>query len=151
MEIIENEKKYLIDFIRLNEEWISTYFEIEDVDRKLSANPYQIIENGGYILSLVSENNVVGVCALFNEGDGIFELARMAVSPLHQGKGFGQTLILHALSKLVEIGAKKVYLVSNTKLEAAIALYKKHGFKTISMGQHLVYSRANIVMERYVS
>lgn len=151
MEIIENEKKYLIDFIRLNEEWISTYFEIEDVDRKLSANPYQIIENGGYILSLVSENNVVGVCALFNEGDGIFELARMAVSPLHQGKGFGQTLILHALSKLVEIGAKKVYLVSNTKLEAAITLYKKHGFKTISMGQHLVYSRANIVMERYVS
>ncbi|MFA5501788.1 MAG: GNAT family N-acetyltransferase [Sulfurovaceae bacterium] len=151
MEIIENEKKYLIDFIRLNEEWISTYFEIEDVDRKLSANPYRIIENGGYILSLVSENNVVGVCALFNEGNGIFELARMAVSPLHQGKGFGQTLILHALSKLVEIGAKKVYLVSNTKLEAAITLYKKHGFKTISMGQHLVYSRANIVMERYVS
>ena len=151
MEVIENEKTYLVDFIRLNEEWISTYFEIEDVDRKLSANPYKIIENGGYILSLVSENNVVGVCALFNEGDGVFELARMAVSPLHQGKGFGQTLILHALAKLVEIGAKKVYLISNTKLEAAIALYKKHGFKTISEGQHPVYSRANIVMEYHVS
>lgn len=151
MEIVENDKQLQGEFIRLNEEWISTYFELEDADRDLAANPYQIIENGGYVFSLVSEGRVLGVCALFNQGNGTFELARMAVSPQSQGKGLGHKLMLTCLAKLSEIGAQKVYLVSNTKLDAAIALYKAHGFKTISQGQHPVYSRANIVMERYIS
>lgn len=151
MEVFENKKEYLDDFIRLNEEWILTHFELEDVDRSLAANPYQIVENGGYIFSLVSEGNVLGVCALFNDGGGVFELARMAVSPKYRKNGCGQMLMLTCLSKLAEINAQKVYLVSNTKLEAAIALYKKHNFKTVSEGQHSIYSRANIVMERDVS
>lgn len=151
MEVVENQKEYLDDFILLNEEWISTYFELEEVDHALAANPYRIVENGGYIFSLVSENKVLGVCALINEGNGIFELARMAVLPKYQSNGFGKKLMYACLSKLSEIGAKKVYLLSNTKLGAAISLYKKYGFETVSKGQHPVYSRANIVMERSVS
>jgi len=151
MDVLENDKNLLDDFIRLNEEWISTYFELEDVDHALAANPSQIMEKGGYIFSLVSQGKVLGVCALFNEGNGVFELARMAVSPQSQGNGCGHTLMQACLAKLSNLSAKKVYLVSNTKLEAAIALYKKYGFKTTSLGQHPVYSRANIVMERQVS
>ena len=151
MIVLENQKKYLADFIRLNEEWISTYFELEAVDRELAANPYKIIENGGFIFSLVSENEVLGVCALFNNDNGKFELARMAVSPKHQGNGYGQKLMEACLEKLSKINAKEVFLVSNTKLESAISLYKKYGFKTVSQGQHPIYSRANIVMARNVS
>lgn len=151
MEILENDRSRLKDFIRLNEEWISTYFEIEEADRELARDPYKIAESGGYIFSLVSDNEVLGVCALFNEGNDVYELARMAVSPLHQGKGLGDKLISVCLEKLPLIGAKKVYLVSNTKLKPAISLYKKHGFEVVSEGQHPVYSRANIVMERRIS
>ena len=136
------------DFVHLNEEWISTYLEVEAVDRALAENPFKIIEDGGYIFSLVSNNRVLGVCSLFYEGEGVFELARMAVSPDSQGKGYGNQLIEAALSKLSDIGAKRVYLVSNTKLKPAIELYKKYGFMTISEGQHPVYSRANIIMSR---
>jgi N-acetylglutamate synthase-like GNAT family acetyltransferase len=89
MEIIENKIELLDDFVRLNEEWISTYFELEAADKKLAANPYKIIENGGYIFSLVSNNEVLGVCALFNDGHGTFELARMAVAPQYLGNGYG--------------------------------------------------------------
>ena len=151
MQVVENEKKFLGDFIRLNEEWISTYFELEHADLALAQDPYRIREDGGYIFSLVSEGTVLGVCALFNEGNGVFELARMAVSPNSQGSGFGDRLMQACLSKLDSVDAHKVYLLSNTKLEAAVALYKKHGFKTVSQGPHPVYSRANIVMERDVS
>lgn len=151
MEIIENSKSFLDDFIRLNEEWISKYFEIEDVDRNLASNPYRIIEDGGFIFSLVSENKVIGVCALFKQSDGIFELARMAISPSFQGEGHANILIEACLNKLQELKASKVYLVSNTKLEAAISLYKKYGFQIVSKGQHPIYSRANIVMERHIS
>ena len=148
MKVFENNRGHLPDFIRLNEGWISTYFEIEDVDRKLAADPGQIIDKGGYIFSLVENDEVVGVSALFAEGNGVFELARMAVSPQHQGKGHGNLLMHVCLEKLREIKASKVYLVSNTKLEAAIALYKKYDFKTTHQGKHPGYSRANIVMER---
>ena len=48
----ENNRCHLGDFIRLNEEWFSTYFKIEDVDRNLAADPGQIIDKGGYIFSL---------------------------------------------------------------------------------------------------
>jgi N-acetylglutamate synthase-like GNAT family acetyltransferase len=150
MQIVENEKDYLDDFTRLNEEWITAYFELEENDRALAANPYQIIENGGYIFSLVSEGEVIGVCALVNEGNGTYQLVRMAVSPKHQGEGLSHKLMQACLSKLSRIGAKKVYLLSNTQLKAAIALYKKHGFKTVSLGPHPAYSRVDIVMERDV-
>lgn len=151
MEIVENLSVYLDDFIRLNEEWISTYFEIEEVDKLLAANPYKIIENGGYIFTAISNGKAVGVCALFKENNDVFELARMAVSPNEQGNGIGNLLIQTCFKKLKSISAKKVYLVSNTKLEAAIKLYNKHGFITKSLGQHPVYSRANIVMEQKIS
>ncbi|WP_075186651.1 GNAT family N-acetyltransferase [Teredinibacter haidensis] len=150
MNITENSREYLADFIRLNEEWIGHYFAIEETDRNLASNPFKIIEDGGYIFSLISGDKVIGVCALFNEGEGVFELARMAISPAYQGNGYGNRLIEHCLSKLKKINAQRVYLVSNTKLGTAIGLYKKYGFQTVSEGPHPVYSRANIVMERHV-
>lgn len=131
MEVVENRKEHLKEFIRLNEEWISTYFSIEDVDRALAADPYQIIENSGYIFSLVVGGEVLGVCALFNENKGVFELARMAVAPNHQGKGYSNLLIEACFKKLKDVGANRVYLVSNTQLKAAISLYKKYGFNVI--------------------
>jgi putative acetyltransferase len=151
MEIVENNKDLLAEFIRLNEEWISTYFELEEVDFALARNPYKVIENGGYIFSLLLNGSVVGVCALFNSGNQTYELARMAVTPSFQGKGFGNALIEACITKLKLIGAKNVYLVSNTKLTSAIALYKKHNFIITHEGPHPIYSRANICMERKIS
>jgi len=151
MYVAENKQEYLDDFIRLNEEWIASFFEIEDADRKLAANPNKVIDDGGYIFSLIFDEEVVGVCALFNEGNGVYELARMAVFSKHHGKGYGKKLMQECISKLKEIEAKKVYLISNTKLKIAISLYEKYGFQTVSKGQHPNYLRANIVMERNVS
>ena len=146
MEIIINNTAYLREFIALNEAWITHYFTLESSDFELAKNPEKIIKDGGFVFFLLSEDEVAGVCALFNEGDGCYELARMAVSPKHQGKGFGDALIQAAIQKSHDVKAKRLYLISNTKLEAAIALYKKHGFKTETVGQHPVYSRANIRM-----
>lgn len=151
MKIFENNKNHLLEFISLNEEWISKYFKLEDVDTELSKNPHVVIDDGGYIFSLVDGSEVIGVCALFCDGNDVFELARMAVSSSHQGKGYGKILIEACLTKLNEIGAKKVYVVSNTKLEPAISLYKKYGFVTKFEGVHPIYARANIVMEMNIT
>lgn len=136
------------DFIRLNEQWISAHFVLEDADRKLAAHPFKIVEDGGHILSLVDEGRVVGVCALFNEGTGRYQLARMAVDLESRGRGFGEQLMVAALGFAAQKGAQRVFLLSNTVLTAAIALYRKHGFITVSTGQHPVYARCDIVMEK---
>lgn len=148
MEILENGTEYLKDFIRLNEDWIRRYFELEEADLELRENPFSIIEEGGFIFTLVEDNVACGVCALFNHGGGEYELAKMAVDPEYQGKKFGSILMRAVLDKLETLDAKRVYLYSNTILESAISLYKKNGFDTLSVGQHPAYKRANILMEK---
>lgn len=149
MEIRENDLSLLQDFIRLNEQWITTYFELEESDRVLAANPGKVVKEGGFIFSLVTgDSEVLGVCALFNEGNSVYKLAQMAVAPEHQGKGYANLLMTACMDKLTTLNAERVYLVSNTKLKPAIALYKKYGFITVSEGQDPIYVRANIVMER---
>ncbi len=146
--VLVNEKQYLTEFIKLNEAWITHYFKLEDADIALANNPAKIIEDGGYIFSLVENGHVVGVCALFKDDDAVFQLARMAVKQEHQGKGYGEALLSAAIAKLREIKASRVYLLSNMILIPAINLYKKHGFTVFSMGQHPVYARCDIVMEK---
>ena len=137
------------DFIRLNEQWIRAHFVLEEADHRLAAHPFKIVEDGGHILSLVDEGRVVGVCALFKERDARYQLARMAVDPESRGRGLGEQLMGAALDLARQQGARSVFLLSNTVLTAAIALYRKHGFVTVTTGQHPVYARCNIVMEKH--
>lgn len=136
------------DFIRLNEQWISEHFQLEDSDRKLASNPIKVINDGGHILSLVDSGRVVGVCALFKENETSYQLARMAVDSSERGKGYGKALIEAALNRAKERGACRVILFSNTVLAPAVGLYRKYGFTTTCEGNHPLYARCNIVMER---
>ncbi|MEM7468767.1 MAG: GNAT family N-acetyltransferase [Pseudomonadota bacterium] len=151
LDILINKKSLLDDFIRLNEQWITTYFELEESDRRLAADPESIIDNGGFVFSLVFGSQVIGVCALFNEGNGVYQLARMAITPRFHGRGHGHLLMRACLDTLEEINARKVYLITNSKLSAAMALYAKHDFVTVREGQHPIYARANVTMERIFS
>jgi len=135
-------------FIRLNEIWIREHFALEEADHRLAADPMRIVADGGHILSLVEDGEVVGVCALFKESAQRFQLARMAVEPTLRGRGLGQQLI-EACAR--QQGATSVFLLSNTVLAPAIALYRKHGFSVIAEGPHPQYARCNIVMERLLS
>ncbi len=150
MQIEFDQKRHSADFIRLNEQWITTYFALEESDRNLAKNPFKIVDDGGHIVTLTDDDCVVGVCALFKDKDNAqrLQLARMAVDPKAHGKGYGNALMDAALGRAREMGATAVYLFTNTVLEAAVALYRKHGFRTISEGPHPMYARCNIVMEK---
>ncbi|WP_289662818.1 GNAT family N-acetyltransferase [Flavobacterium panacagri] len=140
--------KYKESFKDLNIEWISNYFEVEPNDIKAldHAEDY-IIEKGGEIFSAVLNDEVLGVCALIksNTKDYDYELAKMAVSPKAQGKGVGLLLAKEAIKWASEKGASKIYLESNTKLQPAIKLYEKLGFKEIK-GISSSYNRVDIQM-----
>jgi DNA-binding MarR family transcriptional regulator len=95
VEIVEFEPKYQDSFKALNEEWISTYFEMEAADYKALDNPKEyILDKGGKIFVALYQGEPVGVCALIKMEDKNydFEMAKMAVSPKVQGKSIGWLL-----------------------------------------------------------
>ncbi|MBC6492058.1 GNAT family N-acetyltransferase [Flavihumibacter stibioxidans] len=140
---------YAEAFKKLNEEWISAYFKMEDSDYKALDHPKEYILNkGGAILVALYEDEPVGVCALIKMDDPEYdyELAKMAVSPKVQGKSIGWLLGQAIIEKAKSLGAKKLYLESNTMLKPAINLYYKLGFKKVA-GRATPYERCNIQME----
>jgi DNA-binding MarR family transcriptional regulator/N-acetylglutamate synthase-like GNAT family acetyltransferase len=149
VQIVEFETQYLDAFRSLNTEWISTYFEMEEADHKALDNPNEyILDKGGKIFVALYRNEPVGVCALIkmNDSDYDFEMAKMAVSPKAQGKNIGFLLGQAIVSSARELGAKTIYLESNTMLKPAINLYYKLGFQKV-FGLATPYKRCNIQME----
>lgn len=134
-------------FKDLNYEWISKYFEVEESDVKMLEDPKaNIIDNGGAILIAYLDGEPVGTCALIKMENEIYELAKMAVSPKAQGNQIGYKLGLATLKKAKSLGAKALFLETNSVLKPAIALYKKLGFKE-ACGHASPYSRCNVQME----
>ena len=150
VKIVDYQPAYQQAFKDLNVEWISTYFKMEEADYKALDNPQgYILDNGGHILVALYDDVPMGVCALIKMKDPEYdyELAKMAVSPAAQGKSIGWLLGNAILEKARSLGAKKVYLESNTVLKPAINLYHKLGFEKI-VGHPSPYERCNIQMER---
>lgn len=149
VKIIEYDPRYQQAFKSLNAEWISRFFKMEPEDHKALDNPQQyIVDNGGFIVVALYNDEPVGVCAglKMNDPEYDYELAKMAVSPKVQGKNIGWLLGQAVISKAKQLGAKKLYLESNTILKPAISLYQKMGFKKVA-GRISPYERSNIQME----
>lgn len=146
--IVPYQPQYKEAFKALNEEWISTYFEMEEADYRALDNPEEyILDKGGQILIALYQGEPVGVCALIkmNGSDYDFEMAKMAVSPKAQGKSIGWLLGQAVISTARKSGASTIYLESNTMLKPAINLYYKMGFKKVA-GLPTPYKRCNIQM-----
>lgn len=152
VQIVDYKPAYREAFRTLNEEWISTWFKMEEADHKALDDPKgYILNKGGHILVALYEGEPVGVCALIKMKDPEydFELAKMAVSPRAQGKNIGWLLGNAVIEKARSLGAHKIYLESNTVLKPAINLYYKLGFQKV-IGRATPYERCNIQMERSI-
>ena len=151
-EVIRFKPELAQSFEALNREWIEEYFEIEDADLVIFADPgKEIVEPGGQIFFVIVDGKPVGTCAVVRLNDHVFELAKMAVSSEARGRGYGDLLISSVINFAKEAGAERLILVSNTQLKPAIALYEKHGFKSVPITDAEDYKRVDIQMELKLS
>ncbi|GAA4274944.1 helix-turn-helix domain-containing GNAT family N-acetyltransferase [Aquimarina gracilis] len=149
VQIVNYEPKYHPFFKSINEDWINTHFVMEEADRRSLENPKEyILDKGGDILVALYDGEPAGVCALIkmNDPEYDYELAKMAVSSKAKGKGIGWLLGKAVENQARAMGARKIYLESNTILKPAINLYHKLGFKKV-IGHTTPYKRCNIQME----
>ena len=146
--VVPFDPRFLPAFVALNKDWIQHYFVIEQMDLlQLEHAQEEILAKGGEILFVLVGDDVVATCAMIPHGPGCYELAKMAVDRRHRGNGYGDILMDEAIRWAKNKNAKRIILLSNTILTPAITLYKKHGFKTVHLGDHPDYERCNIEME----
>lgn len=151
-QVIAFRPEFAADFERLNRRWIEEYFVIEAADVEVFADPQRaIVQPGGEIFFLVEDGKARGTCAVIRHDASLFELAKMAVEPECQGRGYGDLLIERAISFARESKAEKLMLLTNSRLRAALHLYEKHGFQRVPITHAEHYSRVDVEMELALS
>lgn len=135
----------------LNYHWLQKYFKVEKSDEVSLSNPKkEIIDRGGFVFFAKIDKEIVGTVCLLKKSDTVFELGKMAVSEEYRDKGIGKELLEFCLSFAQKKGIKKLILYSNTRLAAALHLYRKYGFTETELELGL-YERADIKMEKYLT
>jgi GNAT superfamily N-acetyltransferase len=136
-------------FGALNREWLERYFRVEDHDAEAFSDPEgKVLAKGGVILFAATKAGVIGTGSLLKMEEATYEVAKMAVTESWQGQGIGEQILLALMKRAREKKARRVFIVSNTKLETAIRLYRRHGFKDSTQNRHGHYERGNITLER---
>ncbi|MBC8083490.1 MAG: GNAT family N-acetyltransferase [Hymenobacter sp.] len=145
-QILDYEPAHQPAFRALNHEWIAHYFVMEAPDYEMLDEPGRyILEPGGAILMARHRGELVGACALLREHNSVFELAKMAVAPAAQGLGIGWALGQAAVAKARQLGGRRLELLSNSRLEPALALYRKLGFRAVPVPPS-PYQRTDVKM-----
>lgn len=148
-EVVTYREAWRDAFERLNREWIERWFELEDADRETFRDPHaKIVAPGGQIFFVVERDEVLGTCAVLRHGPDTHEIAKMAVAPAARGRGYADLLMDAALAFSRAAGARRVIIVSNTRLAPAIRLYQKHGFVRVPLEPDERYARADIRLMR---
>jgi ribosomal protein S18 acetylase RimI-like enzyme len=146
--IINFQDNFEKDFFDLNIEWLEYFFQVEEYDYEVLSNSKKyIINKGGKIFFAESAGNIIGTVALMpTKNKLVFELTKMAVKPEYRNKGIGKKLLKKCIDYSKSNSYSSIILYSNKKLNNAIHLYRKFGFKEIRMEKKSPYLRANIKM-----
>ena len=147
--ITDFDPRWRADFARLNIDWLERFFVVEPIDREVLSDPERhLLADGGRVFFAIDEDDrAVGTVALKHEGDGVYELTKMAVDPARQGGGIGRRLLEAAVAAYRECGGRELFLESSSKLAPALRLYESAGFRhrpAPRPGSH--YARADVYM-----
>lgn len=153
VEIVDYRPEHLAVFKRLNIMWINSHWSLEPHDLETLSSPEDsILSKGGYILVALIDGVPMGVVALcrMENSEYDYEMAKLAVDPEVRGTGLGEAICRAAIDRAKSLGAKKLFLESNTLLKPAINLYRKLGFTELRE-YHPAYERGDIQMELIIN
>jgi putative acetyltransferase len=145
--IIPYQSKYQPEFKLLNLEWLDKFNLTEDRDLEVLDDPQgMILDQGGFLWLAQAGEEIIGSAGLIKEHEGVFELAKMSVSPDWRGKGISKLLLDVCVAKAKELGLQKLILFSNHQLVTALKLYEKYGFRHVEVTD-TPFETADVKME----
>lgn len=150
MEIIQYAPKYKQDFIELNTGWITEIFgEVEEHDKETFKNIERDIENGAMIFFAVDGENVLACCMAVPMDGGTWEICKLASNPKLNHKGCGSAVFGASVQWAIDKGAKRLFILSSTKLKPALHIYEKFGLHEIKLDNY-GYARGDIALEKII-
>jgi GNAT superfamily N-acetyltransferase len=93
---------------------------------------------------------VIGTCGVHPTGDGEYELIKLAVDPRSRGAGLGRRLVERCVDFARRSGARRVTLLSSSKLGSALRLYAELGFRHEPLPPSTGYATADVFMAREI-
>lgn len=150
MKVVPYDEKYKEDFIEMNKHWISEMFVIEDEDLVAFNNIESVLEAGGQIFFAIDdEENVLACCMIAPLPNGEWEIEKFCARGMYTGTGAGTACLKACMNYAREKCVEKIVIVTNTKCEQAIHLYRKFGFIEVPVDKKkFPYERANIAFEQ---
>lgn len=145
-------------FRRINEEWITAYFQLEPKDLYTLEHPEEtILAHGGRIFFAVrsgphAAEEVLGTVALLAIAPGEFEVGKMGVTTAARGLGIGHLLMQGAIAAARKAGATRLYLETNHTLTPALRTYTAAGFRDVPKERlkPSPYQRADVFLELFL-
>lgn len=152
MKIERYKEEYRKDFVRLNTEWLTRFYYIEEFDQYAMDHVEDLIAQGAMVFfALDDDNQVLATCMAMPLSGSTWEICKLAARNQYTGTGAGSAVLKAAMDYAEEHGAKKEVLISCSGLKPAIHLYKKFGFKEVPYRKEFWKSeKADIEMEREV-
>ncbi|MCB6991956.1 GNAT family N-acetyltransferase [bacterium 210820-DFI.6.37] len=151
MEIIQYREEYKPSFIQFNTDWIVDNFGIlEEEDKETFRHIEESLKEGAMIYFAVEKGVVLATCmAKPLDKDGTWELCKLASNKHVPHKGAGSAVFEAAMGWAVNHNAKKLFLLSNSTLNAALHIYEKYGFREVKLDDY-EYARGDIAFEYIV-
>lgn len=151
MEIVQYDNRYAQDFVALNTAWIVSLFgQLEKEDIETFQNIEREIVNGGMIYFATENDEVMATCMTRHIGNELWEICKLAANEKYKGKGAGNAVFEQCMKYAIDHGAKKLFMLSNSRLQAALHIYHKYGFKEIKLKDY-EYERGDIAFELTVN
>lgn len=150
MDIIEFDGRYKQSFVDLNKAWIEEYFGfIEEEDLNTFDHIEEALSSDAMIYFAVEGEDVMATCMTRKMDGNTWEICKLGADDRFQGKGAGSGVLKACMDYAAAHGADRLYIESNSKLEAAMHLYRKFGFQEIPLNSR-EYARGNIAFEYIV-
>lgn len=151
MEVVEYQEKYREAFIQFNTDWIIDNFGcLEEEDWNTFNHIEESLDKGAMIYFAVENDVVLAACmAKPSERTGTWELCKLCSNKHISHRGAGSAVFEAAMNWAIGNGAKKLFILSNSRLKAAIHIYEKYGFHEIKLNDY-EYVRGDIAFEYVV-
>lgn len=101
-------------------------WSLDDFQYELENNPF------GQYYVIVEKKTVIGYIGLWMLGDQC-QITTIGIDEFYQGKGYASQLMDFVLQKCKQLKYQNINLEVRVSNDKAIALYKKYGFKNVTV------------------
>lgn len=147
MQVIEFEEKYRRAFIDFNTDWIESYFDhLEAPDLELFQNIDKEIAAGAMIFFAVEHSEPLATCMTRPIGTDVWEICKLGSNAHLPHRGAGSAVFKAAMDWALSHGARRLFILTNSRLKAAMHIYEKFGFNEVKLDDY-EYDRGDIAFE----